>query len=323
MVQQRRGAEIVAGVDHGRGMITCLDIGGSAIKAATATDLQDLRITGRVPTPLQDFFAFADAVAQLVAKGGASAGDVVAISITGVVDPASGVATVANIPAIDGRNLAADLGEFLGRPVLVANDADCFVLAEAHAGIGRGHRVVFGAILGTGVGGGIVVDGLLHRGAGGWAGEWGHGTIVATDVSVPPHHLAHLPCGCGRIGCLDTVGGARGIEKLHRLLHGASLSSVDIIALWDAGDATAASTVELYLELVAQPLALVANVVGPDIIPVGGGLGNSKALIARLDTAVRARILRQIDRPLVVPAQLTVDAGLVGAASLAQSQGWA
>jgi N-acetylglucosamine kinase len=303
-------------------MITCFDIGGSAIKAATATGPETLQTIGRVTTPLQDFQAFAGAIAQLVKAGEAPAGTPVAISITGVIDPDSGIATVANIPGIDGRNLAQDLGVFLSRPVLVANDADCFVLAEAHAGAGRGHRVVFGAILGTGVGGGLVVDGKLHRGAGGWAGEWGHGTIVATQVSVPPFELAHIPCGCGRMGCLDTVGGARGIEKLHKILHGTELVSLAIIDRWTAGDAATAQTIDLYIELVAQPLALVANIIGPDIIPVGGGLGNSAPFIARLDAAVRQRILRKTERPLVVPAQLTVDAGLTGAANLGFSQGW-
>jgi N-acetylglucosamine kinase len=298
-------------------MITCFDIGGTTIKAARATGPGDLVPIGRVPTPRDDFGAFAEAISGLAPEGP------VAISITGVVDPDNGLATVANIPCVDRRLLAAELGAALGRHVLVANDADCFVLAEAHAGAGQGHRVVFGAILGTGVGGGIVIDGKLHRGAGGLAGEWGHGTIVATKVDVPPFDLPHFSCGCGLSGCLDTVGGARGIERLHRHQHGVELASTAIVEAWIAGDTAAGHTVDLYVELVAQPLALVVNVVGPDIIPVGGGLGNSAPLIARLDQAVRSRILRHSDRPLVVPAQLTVDAGLIGAASHGFSEGLA
>lgn len=304
-------------------MITCFDIGGSAIKAATASAPSALVPIGRLPTPLHDFDAFSGAIAQLVGQGGAPAGSPIAISITGIVDPDSGVATVANIPCIDGRHLAEDLSRRLHAPVQVANDADCFVLAEAHAGAGRGHRVVFGAILGTGVGGGLVVDGHLHRGAGGWSGEWGHGTFVATDLAVAPGHLPHFACGCGRMGCLDTVGGARGIERLHHHLHAVDRTSLAIIESWLQGDNAAAATVDLYVELVAQPLALVANIIGPHIIPVGGGLGNSVPLIARLDTAVRQRILRQTSQALVVPAQLTVDAGLLGAANLAFSEGLA
>lgn len=301
-------------------MITCFDIGGTNIKAALAESPKSLRDLGRVPTPRDDFAAFTAAIAGLVEHGGAPAGAPIAISVTGVVDPETGFVTVANIPCIHGRNLAADLGAVLARPVRVANDADCFVLAEAHAGAGRGHRVVFGAILGTGVGGGIVADGKLFRGAGGLSGEWGHGTIVATKTAVPPHDLPHFPCGCGRNGCLDTIGGARGLEKLHRHLHGADWPSTAIVEHWTKDDPAAAATIDLYVELVAQPLALAVNIIGPDIVPVGGGLGNSAPLIARLDQAVRPRILRRIERPLIVPARLTVDAGLLGAAVLGFSE---
>lgn len=302
-------------------MITCFDIGGTTIKAATATGPNAVTPIGRVPTPRDDFAAFATAIADLVAEGGAPAGSPVSISVTGVVDPESGVTTVANIACIDGRPLAAELGAILGRPVLVANDADCFALAEAFAGAGQGHRVVFGAILGTGVGGGIVADGRLFRGGGGLSGEWGHGTIVATALSVPPFAVPHFPCGCGLSGCVDTVGGARGIERLHRHLHGVDLPSTEIVAAWERGETGASQTVDAYVELVALPLALAVNIIGPDIVPVGGGMGNAHALIARLDEAVRGRILRRIARPLVVPARLTVDAGLIGAASLAWSEG--
>lgn len=302
-------------------MITCFDIGGTTIKAATATGPDTVMPVGRLPTPRDDFKLFAASISSLVEQGGAPSGTPISISVTGVVDPETGVTTVANIPCIDGRDLAGDLGKSLGRPVLVANDADCFALAEAFAGAGRDHRVIFGAILGTGVGGGIVAGGRLFRGGGGLSGEWGHGTAVATQVSVPPFDMPHLPCGCGLVGCVDTVGGARGIEKLHRHLHGVDLPSTAIISAWENGDPGAAKTVDLHVELVSRPLALAVNIIGPDIIPVGGGLGNAHALIARLDAAVRQRILRKIDRPLVVPAQLTIDAGLIGAASLAFSEG--
>lgn len=302
-------------------MITCFDIGGTTIKGATAMTPDHLTPLGRVPTPRDDFPAFVAAIAALVELGAAPKATPVAISVTGVVDPASGRVTCANIPCIDGRNLSSELETFLGRKVFVANDADCFVLAEATAGAGRAHRVVFGAILGTGVGGGIVVDKRLHPGAAGLGGEWGHGTIVATKVSVPPYDLPHFPCGCGLSGCLDTVGGARGIERLHRHLHGEEIASTAVVSGWIAGDANAAETVDLFVELVTRPLALVVNIVGPDIIAVGGGLGNSHELIARLDAAVRPKILRKLDRPLVVPAQLTADAGLIGAAALGLAGG--
>ena len=193
----------------------------------------------------------------------------------------------------------------LGIPVQVLNDADCFTLAEARAGAGRGHRNVFGIILGSGVGGGIVLDGQLISGAGGFAGEWGHGPVIRDPA---------FACGCGQVGCIDTIGSARGLERLHHHLTGQSLTSVDIVHRWKAGEAQA---VALWLDLLSGPLAMLVNVLGPDIVPVGGGLGTEPGLIAALDVAVRQRILRNTTVPLVVPAQVSADAGLVGAAAAA------
>ncbi len=298
-------------------MITCFDIGGSTIKAATATSARDLGPLGRVPTPHHDFEAFAAAIAGFVTAGGAPSGSAVAISVTGVVDPATNIVTCANIPCIDGRDLAGDLARALGRPVIVANDADCFVLAEAQAGAGQDHRVVFGVILGTGVGGGLVVDGKIHSGAGGLAGEWGHGPVAATVAGTPPVAIPSLPCGCGQTGCVDTVGGARGLERLYKHLFGAEKTSAEIIAAWLEGGAAAGRAVQCQIDLLAGPLALTVNIVGPDIVPVGGGLGSVPRLVTELDRAVRARILRKTESPLVVPAQLALEPGLVGAAILA------
>ncbi|MDB5539735.1 MAG: N-acetylmannosamine kinase [Devosia sp.] len=296
-------------------MIICLDIGGSGIKGALAKSPSDLTPLGRVATPLEDFAAFVAAI-RGVAERAAPADVPVAISITGVVDPATGTITCANIPCIDGRQLAAELSARLGRQVFVANDADCFAIAEAIEGAGRGHRIVFGAILGTGVGGGLVIDGHIVNGAGGFAGEWGHGPVAATSAGTPPVAIPRFNCGCGQIGCVDTVGGARGLERLYKHLHGVDLASTAIVEAWRAGDAAARRTIEVQVDLLAGPLALVVNVVGAGIVPVGGGLGKVREIIALLDTEVRKRILRRLNQPLVVPSQLTVEPGLVGAAIL-------
>lgn len=297
-------------------MIICFDIGGSGIKGALASSPSELTPLGRVPTPLDDFAAFTAAIRGVADGAGAPEATPIGISITGVVDPATGIITCANIPCIDGRRLAAELTAELGRPVFVANDADCFALAEAIEGAGRGHRIVFGAILGTGVGGGIVIDGRIVNGAGGFAGEWGHGPVAATIAGNPPVEIPRIPCGCGQIGCVDTVGAARGMERLHKHLHGIDLPSTAIVEAWRAGDAKAARTIEVQVDLLAGPLALVINVVGASIVPVGGGLGKVPEFIALLDTAVRQRILRRLSEPLVVPSRLTVEPGLVGAAIL-------
>jgi N-acetylglucosamine kinase len=230
----------------------------------------------------------------------------IAISIAGVVDPDSGIGTVANIPCINGLALAPALEVRLRLPVLVLNDADCFALAEARQGAGRGHRTVFGVILGSGVGGGLVIDGRLVTGAGGFAGEWGHGPVIRGEFA--------FPCGCGQTGCIDTVGGARGLERLWRALGGEDLGSVEILARWQSGDALAGRVVDLWEELVAGPLAMVLNVTGAGIVPVGGGLSSVPALITRLDDAVRARVLRRSPALVVVQAQCAVEPGLIGAA---------
>lgn len=299
-------------------MIICFDIGGSAIKGALAKSPSALCSLGRQPTPPDDFDAF---VAVIAAMGGEAPADTpIAIAITGVIDPATGIIKCANIPCVDGKPLAAELTRRLARPVVVANDADCFALAEALEGAGRRHAIVFGAILGSGVGGGLVIDGRIITGPGGFAGEWGHGPIAATMAGDPPIALPHFTCGCGLKGCVNTIGGARGMELLHRHIHGIDLPSTAIMAAWLAGDKAAERTVDCQIDLLASPLAVAINIVGAGKVPVGGGLAREPRFIARLDEAVRARILRWLDTPLVVPGELALDPGLVGAALLGSSE---
>jgi N-acetylglucosamine kinase len=235
-----------------------------------------------------------------------------------LVDPRDGFATSANIPCITGRPIAKELSDLLRRPVVAANDADCLTLAEANEGAGRGHCVVFCAVMGTGIGGGLAVDGRLVRGAGGVTGEWGHGPILNTTIQLDGRtmHIPRFSCGCGQAGCVDTVGGARGIERLHGFLHERSETSHDILQQWQDGEPESGTTVAAYLELVADPLALAVNITGASVVPVGGGLASATPLIAALDRAVRARILNRFDQPLVVPAVRQEDGGLVGAAVL-------
>ena len=280
-------------------MVLAFDIGGSRIKAARAG-----RVLGEVATPLRDFAAFTRALRGFLT--GDERG--IALSVAGIV-PQQGRAKVANIPCLDGREVAAELRAELGLPVLVLNDADCFAMAELAQGAARGHRNVFGVILGSGVGGGLVVEGRVVRGPAGYAGEWGHGPVIRAPA---------FACGCGQVGCLDTVGSARGLERLHRHLTGQDLTSVVLLDQWTAGRNVAA--VALWLDLVSGVLATVVNVVGCSVVPVGGGLANAPDLIAALDLAVRARILRQTDAPLVVVAQVSADAGLIGALAAGEAE---
>lgn len=296
-------------------MIVCFDIGGTAIKGAYARSAEQVEPLPRVPTPLHDFAAFCAVLSGIIAAAPEPVTSV-SISITGVVDPDLRTITVANIPCIDKRMLREDLEAALGLPVLISNDADCLAMAEAGLGAGRGHRVVFGAILGTGVGGGLVVDGKLINSDGGFAGEWGHGPVAARFAGHPEVELPAFACGCGLTGCLDAIVSARGMEKLHRFLCAEEKTSEAITDAWLSGDEKAARTVDVLTDMTAGPLAMIINLTGATIVPVGGGLARCAPLIAKIDALVRQRILRHFDRPLVVPGSITIEPGLVGAAVL-------
>ncbi|MDK1483146.1 ROK family protein [Sinorhizobium sp. 6-117] len=161
-----------------------------------------------------------------------------------------------------------------------------------------------------------MVDGKLINTDGGFAGEWGHAPALASAAGHPPIAIPIFDCGCGQRGCVDTVGGARGLERLHATVHDKSLSSHEVIEAWQNGDEEAARTIDIFVDLVSSPLALVVNITGATIIPVGGGLSNSEALLAEIDGTVRGRILRQFDRPLVVRGECRLEPGLIGAALL-------
>jgi N-acetylglucosamine kinase len=302
------------------------DIGGSFMRLAAHAPDGTLTLLAKQPTPAHDWTQFADALASMLAAHDsldtAQQRAPLALSIAGLIDPLDGAALSANIPCITGRKLAGELAARLSRAVFAANDADCLALAEAVSGAGAGHRVVFAAVLGTGVGGGLVADGRLIRGAGGVTGEWGHGPIVSTQCVIEgqatPVAVPRFACGCGQTGCVDTIGGARGIERLHAHLHGASVDSHTIIAAWSQGDAAARRTLDVWRELVAEPLAALVNVTGASVVTVGGGLASSGALIERLDQAVRSRVLYRREQPLVVPGRYREEGGLIGAAWLAR-----
>lgn len=296
-------------------MILCFDIGGTTIKIAHAFAQDDIRPVARVPTPARDYPAFVAALRDAIAAAPGRP-ERLTFSIAGVVDSETGIATVANIPCISGRPLQRELEAALNLPVDLANDADCFALAEATVGAGRGHDVVFGVILGTGVGGGVVVRGALINAAGGFAGEWGHGAVAQRILGTPEVTLPAFACGCGQVGCLDAICSARGMEKLHYCLHGIEAASTEIVAGWEAGLPEPGRTIDIWLGLLSGPLAMVENLLGAGIVAVGGGLANSRPLIAALDRAVRAQILRKFDRPLIVPAGCAIEPGLVGAAIL-------
>lgn len=302
------------------GAVLCADIGGSFIKFGISREPGKVEELSRVPVPKSDWRELGDVLRSLANEADTGCTLPIGLSVAGLVEPLTGRGLSANIPCLTGLPIVQAISQVTGRSVSVANDADCLTLAEANEGAGRGHSIVFCIIIGTGIGGGIAVDGRLLRGAGGVTGEWGHGPALNTSVEIEGklRHVPRFPCGCGQSGCVDTIGGARGIEKLHRLFHGEELGSHRIIEDWQARGARATETIGAYLQLVADPLAVAVNTVGPSIVPVGGGLASAPALIAALDDAVRARILNRFDQPLLLPALRREDGGLSGAAVLAR-----
>ncbi len=294
-------------------MLTCFDIGGTAIKGAKATAPDQVTPTRRVPTPLQDFDAFIAVMKDMTEEGDTPSRGI-AISTAGVIDPKTNIAKIANIPCADGRHLRQDLEEALNLPVWIVRDSACFALAEAHFGAGRGHELVFGIILGTGVGGCLVIGDTAYVGASGYAGEWGHGPVAATQVPATDMILPRFRCGCGQTGCIDAVGSARGMEKIHKALHNTELTSTAIVGAWLKGDAAASLTIDVYLDVLSGPLAMLMNAISPSVAPVGGGLSNVPELIDRLDRETRKRMLSDPGKPLVVPGQCKVEPGLIGAA---------
>ncbi|WP_047605963.1 ROK family protein [Rahnella aquatilis] len=305
--------------------IFCADIGGSFIKFGVSRSSGNVEDCGKVPTPVTSWNDFVNAMQNLIDTFGADlpADTPLAISTAGLVSPQTGEMLATNIPAFTGHSLAKDLSAALDRPVTAANDADCFALAEAHAGNAQHQSVVAAIILGTGVGGGLVINGHLVRGHGGVTGEWGHGAITRTELSIDGkiYPVPRLKCGCGQTGCLDMLGGARGMERLHQHFHRQEKTSLEIVTGWLAGNPGCSLTVNAWLQLVAEPLALLVNILGPSRIVAGGGLASATELIAALDAKVRGGVLHTYAEPLLIPGKFLSNGGLVGASVLGRMEG--
>ncbi|PIF15173.1 ROK family protein [Candidatus Pantoea floridensis] len=304
--------------------VICLDLGGSFIKLGVMDAQNALTILDQQNIPATSWTAFTTLVSHMIAQHQAhfTADSPVAISTAGIVAPDTGEMFASNIPAFHQRRLANELSAILQRRVIVHNDADCFTLAEALTGAGQAHKVVFGAILGSGVGGGLVADGRIITGQNGLTGEWGHGPITLTEVELDGEtlRLPRLSCPCGQKGCLDSYGGARGLENLHQTLHSSTASSIDIIKRWQQQDRQAQQTLQAWLQLVGQPLAYTINITGASRVVVGGGLASVVPLIEALDQAVQGYVLRSTRQRLVVPGAFAHHGGMMGAALLARQR---
>ncbi len=261
-----------------------IDLGGTKIEIVALDDHGTEVLRRRIATPRDEGYArIVAAVAGLVQEAEAELGTRASVGIgtPGAVSPATGRIKNANTTCLLGRPLKEDLERALGRPVRIANDANCFALSEASDGAAAGAEVVFGVILGTGVGGGIVVSGRPLAGRNAIAGEWGHGPLPWPQGDERPGPA----CYCGKHGCIETFLSGPGLERDHVAHGGAQASAAELAAAAEAGDAQARATLERYADRLARGLATVINVLDPDVIVLGGGVSN----IAWLYEAVPAR----------------------------------
>lgn len=268
-----------------------IDLGGTKIEAIAldrATGRELLRRRRPTPRPPRGaghhdpaqasdtYHAIVQAIAGLVGEVERETGrrGTVGVGIPGAVSPASGLVKNANTTCLIGHALDRDLAEALGRPVRLANDANCFALSEAVDGAAAGQRIVFGVIIGTGCGGGLVVDGRVLDGHNAIAGEWGHNPLPWADAEEREGGRFSRRCWCGKWNCIETFVSGPGLAADHLVATGEELDAGAIAARAAAGDGAAQATLDRHADRLARALATIVNVLDPDVVVLGGGLSN-------------------------------------------------
>jgi len=258
-----------------------VDLGGTKIETIALDGTGAERFRRRIDSPRDSYDATVAAIVAEIDNAERTLGEraAVGIGIPGINSPATGLVKNANSTWLIGHPLQRDLERALGRSVKLANDANCFALSEASDGAAAGAEVVFGVILGTGVGGGVVVGGRVLVGPNAIAGEWGHNPLPWPERDEYPGP----GCYCGRRGCIETFLSGSGLVKSYRESGGRGLETArEIAAASESGDAAAERAVDLYARRLAKSLASVINILDPDAIVLGGGLSNIVSLYARV-----------------------------------------
>lgn len=291
-----------------------VDLGGTKIEAAALDDAGEVMVRRRQATPRDDYAGTVAAVESLVREieGDYETGASVGVGIPGAISPASGLVKNANSTWLIGKPFDRDLSEAMGRTVRVANDANCFALSEAVDGAAAGARVVFGVILGTGVGGGIVIDGRPLTGGHAIAGEWGHNPMPG----LLDEEWAERPCYCGRNSCIETFLSGPAIAQDHERRTGEALSSDEIAERATAGDQEAQRSIELHASRLARALGTVINVLDPDAIVLGGGVSNIEQLYELVPARLGPHVFSDVVTTPIVRAQHGDSSGVRGAAWL-------
>jgi len=253
-----------------------IDLGGTKIEVIALDDNHQVKSRRRAETPRHDYAGTLQTIAELVATVESETGErgTVGVGTPGSLSPFTGRMRNANSVWLNNKRLDRDLTDALRRPVRLANDADCFALSEAVDGAGAGVHSVFGVIVGTGVGGGIVVDGRLLAGPNGIAGEWGHNPLPWPQAD----ELPGPDCYCGKRCCIETFLSGPGLASDFARATGRDLAPPQIVAASEAGDVQAHAALERYEDRLARSIAGVVNILDPEAIVLGGGLSNLERL---------------------------------------------
>lgn len=293
-----------------------IDVGGTKTEIAIYDRYWRCLERWRKPTPAQDGEALLALMAVMVNEADRLTGarGSLGLGFPGVIDE-RGHLVAANLPGLRHFALAPALSMQLDRPFVIENDSRCFVISEAGpGGAAEGASQVFGAILGTGAGGGAIVDGKLLRGAGQFAGEWGHLPLPASAAR--RYDLPLLRCGCGLEACLETYIAGPGLVRLHRHFGGHSTSAEQWYQAWLAGEPAADQARHCHLELLGGALANVVKLLSPQVIVVGGGLSALEEVISALPAAIGEHLFPGVEAPAVVRSRLGDASGVRGAAML-------
>ena len=292
-----------------------IDLGGTKIEAAVLGRNGDMLWSERVPTPKGDYAGTLQAILELVERAKIISGDVLGVGIAtpGSENPQTHLHRNANSTCLNGMPLRQDLQRLIGMPVLTANDANCFALSEAIDGAGSGAPIVFGVILGTGCGGGIVVDRIVRNGANGIAGEWGHTALPNANES----ERARAKCWCGRACCLEQFISGSAVEMDHALVNNTTgISLKHIAAQAKTGDAASAATMNRWIDRLGRALGGVINVLDPDVIVLGGGASLVSGLVERLAPAILPHVFADSWSTPIRVAKFGDSSGVRGAAWL-------
>lgn len=297
-----------------KGIRVGVDVGGTKIEAlAIAADGKEM-LRYRVPTPRGDYDATVNAVTGLVARLEQELGThaTVGVGIPGTVARETGLVKNANSVWLNGRPFDRDLEKALGRSIRCANDANCFAVSEASDGAAAGKAVVFGVILGTGCGGGIALNGHMHAGSNGVAGEWGHNPLPWMTADEYPGP----PCYCGRNGCIETWISGTGLAQDHERVNGGAMTGEAILAASERGDAAAMATMSRFEDRLARSLAHLINMLDPDVIVIGGGLSCIQRIYANVPPLLPRFVFGGSCNTPIVQAKHGDSSGVRGAAWL-------